>query len=168
MDTKEGTAATDEGVRIPEFHTEVAKEAVKIALMEAAQGVFENDNDNRGPRVDEYQRVGGTLGQAWCAKFAYWCFMQASLKLGVANPFPRIFGAARLEEWGKKEDRMVTDPACGDVLIKEHHHVGLVTGPRLPGEIVPSVEGNTWEHVHKEGVYVLQKERFTKCTFIRL
>jgi hypothetical protein len=168
METKEATAVTDEGARIPEYHTEVAKEAVKIALMEAAQRVYENDNDNRGPRVDEYQQVGGTLGQPWCAKFAYWCFMQASLKLGVANPFPRIFGAVRLEEWGKKEGRMVTEPACGDVLIKQHHHVGLVTRSALDNGIVPSVEGNTWDHVHKEGVYVLEKERFSKCTFIRL
>ena len=168
METKEATAVTDEGARIPEYHTEVAKEAVKIALMEAAQRVYENDNDNRGPRVDEYQSVGGTLGQPWCAKFAYWCFMQASLKLGVANPFPRIFGAVRLEEWGKKEGRMVTEPACGDVLIKQHHHVGLVTRSALDNGIVPSVEGNTWDHIHKEGVYVLEKERFSKCTFIRL
>ena len=168
MDTKEGIPATDEVAHVPEFHTEVAKEAVTIALMEAEQGVYENDNDNRGPRVDEYQQVGGTLGQPWCAKFAYWCFMHASLKLGVANPFPRIFGAARVEEWGKKEGRMVTEPACGDVLIKQHHHVGLVTRSALDNGIVPSVEGNTWDHIHKEGVYVLEKERFSKCTFIRL
>ena len=51
---------------LPEFHDEVAAEAVKIALAEEAQGVFENDNDNRGPRVDEYQVVGGTIGQPWC------------------------------------------------------------------------------------------------------
>jgi hypothetical protein len=152
----------------PEFHPEVANVAVKIALAEAKQGVFETNNDNRGPRVDEYQMVNNTLGQAWCAKFAYWCFQQAALQMQVANPFPRIFGAAAVEQWGKKENRMVTEPMCGDVLVKEHRHVGLVTGPRLPGGIVPSVEGNTWAHVHKEGVYKLEKELFSNCAFIRL
>ncbi len=154
--------------RPPEFHPEVAKAAVKVALAEAAQGVFETNNDNRGPRVDEYQMVGGTLGQAWCAKFAYWCFMQAALKLAVDNPFPKIFGAAKLEEWGKKENRMVKDPMCGDVLVKEHHHVGIVKGPLMPGGILESVEGNTWTGaVHKEGVYK-KTEFLSNCTFIRL
>jgi hypothetical protein len=168
METKEGMPATDEVSRVPEFHADVAKEAVTIALMEADQGVYENDNDNRGPRVDEYQQVGGTLGQPWCAKFAYWCFMKAALKLGVANPFPRIFGAVRLEEWGRIEARMVTDPARGDVLVKKHRHVGLVTGPCSPSGIVPSVEGNTYARVHREGVYVLKRELFSNCKFIRL
>jgi hypothetical protein len=162
----------DEETRIPEFHVEVAKEAVKIALDEAAMGVFENDNDNRGPRVDEYQMVGGTLGQAWCAKFAYWCFQRAALKLGTANPFPRIFGARNLEEWGKNEGRRVDEPACGDVLIKEHKHVGIVTGAPLGNGNVPSVEGNTYSKTdfahRKEGVYVLNNEKFSRCTFIRL
>ena len=34
----------------------VAGLAVEIALAEAAAGVFERDNDNRGDRVDEYQQ----------------------------------------------------------------------------------------------------------------
>jgi len=46
--------------------------AVKIALDEATAGVFERNNDNRGDRVDEYQKAaGGGLGEAWCAKFVY-------------------------------------------------------------------------------------------------
>jgi hypothetical protein len=30
--------------------------AVEIALQEAAAGVYERENDNRGDRIDEYQR----------------------------------------------------------------------------------------------------------------
>jgi hypothetical protein len=158
--------------RLPEFHLELAKAAVRVALAEAAQGVFETNNDNRGPRVDEYQMVGGKVGQAWCAKFAYWCFQQAAFKLGVANPFPRIFGASEMEKWGTKENRVVTEPQSGDILVKEHRHVGVVTGPALANGTFPSVEGNTWSKTdfahRKEGVYVLNNEKVSRCTFIRL
>jgi hypothetical protein len=86
--------------KTPEFHREVAEAAAKAAELEEQKGVYETNNDNRGPRVDEYQMVNNTLGQAWCAKFAYWCFMQAALQMKVANPFPRIFGARELGKWG--------------------------------------------------------------------
>lgn len=46
----------------PAFHADVAAEAVMVALAEEALHVYEKDNDNRGPRVDEYQAVGRTLG----------------------------------------------------------------------------------------------------------
>jgi hypothetical protein len=160
----------------PEFHSEVANLAVKIALAEVAQGVYETGdkdhepNRNYGPRVDEYQQEANqTLGQAWCAKFVYWCFLHAALQLKVDNPFPRIFGAAVLEQWGKKQNRMVTSPIAGDVLVKQHGHVGLVRAPVLASGVVPSVEGNTWAGaVHREGVYKLEKELLSNCTFIRL
>jgi len=153
----------------PEFHDELAAEAVKIALAEEAQGVFENDNDNRGPRVDEYQAVGGTLGQPWCAKFAYWCFQQAALKLGCPNPFPRIFAAGPLEKWGEQKKRLAVEPQRGDVLIWKHRHVALVTGSALDNGIVPSVEGNTWTgKIRKDGVYARKVREVSECKFVRL
>ncbi len=155
----------------PEFHRQVAEAAVKVALLEAESHVFETDNDNRGPRVDEYQMVNKTLHQAWCAKFVYWCFMQAALGKAVANPFPRIFAAGALEKWGTKEKRMVTDPTSGDVLVRNHNHVGLVIGPAVAGT-VPSVEGNTYAGTNyanrKEGVYKLNSTKVRECTFLRL
>ena len=155
--------------KTPEFHREVSEAAAKAAELEEVKKVRETNNDNRGPRVDEYQMVNNTLGQAWCAKFVYWCFMQAALQMKVANPFPRIFGARELEKWGIREKRMVVDPMRGDVLVKLHRHVGIVTGPTIqPKGIVPSVEGNTFKDVRKEGVYNLKREQLSNCTFIRL
>jgi hypothetical protein len=155
----------------PEFHREVAEEAVNMALAEAAKGVCETNNDNRGPRVDEYQMVNGTLGEAWCAKFVYWCFQQAALKLDVSNPCPKIFGAGELQKWGEKNKRIVDSPERGDVLIKRKKHAGLVTGPAQQNGTFPSVEGNTWantdEEHKKEGVYVIKKTRVSDCKFIR-
>ncbi len=72
----------------------VAEVAVEIALAEAKRGVFETANNNRGPRIDEYQRLANSkLGQAWCAKFVFWCFVQAALRVGVKNPLPSRIAA---------------------------------------------------------------------------
>src|SRR5438132_10481940 len=84
----------------------LAEMAVSLALEEARRGVFERANDNRGDRVDEYEKLAGMQGEAWCAMFVYWCYEQAAARLGVKNPMPRIFGAAQLEVWGAREKKM--------------------------------------------------------------
>jgi len=153
--------------------TTVAELAVEIALQEAAAGVFERENDNRGDRIDEYQQsTSGRLGEAWCLKFVYWCFEQAARRLNTKNPMPAFFGASQFEDWAKASKKLVAAPARGDVFVKESRHGGLVTGPAIPGGTFPSVEGNTWaksDFAHRrEGVYVLQKEKVARCTFARL
>jgi hypothetical protein len=147
--------------------------AIAIALAEAKNGVFETNNDNRGPRVDQYAiATNGTLGEAWCVKFVYWCYAQAATKLGVPNPLPKIFAAQQLEIWAVRQGKIVKTPMAGDVLIKEHRHGGLVTGPPTGNGTFPSVEGNTWAGTtmanRREGVYVLRNEKVVKCTFIRV
>jgi len=149
------------------------QQPVKIALAEAAAGVLERDNDNRGARVDEYQKsANGALGEAWCAKFVYWCYDQAARRLRVKNPLPPIFGAAQLELWGIREKKQVPTPAIGDICIARHRHAGLATGSATPSGIFPSVEGNTWaksDYAHRrEGVYALNKEKVDQCTFFRV
>jgi hypothetical protein len=154
-------------------NTTVSEVAVAIALQEAAAGVFERANDNRGDRIDDYQQsASGKLGEAWCMKFVYWCFEQAARRLNAKNPMPALFGAPNFENWAKASKKLVSAPALGDVFVKESRHGGLVTGPAIPGGTFPSVEGNTWaksDFAHRrEGVYVLQNEKTLKCTFARL
>jgi hypothetical protein len=151
----------------------VAQVAVEIALEEAKQGVFEDANDNRGERIDEYQQLANsTVGQAWCAKFVYWCFDQAAKRLGVTNPMPRIFGAGALEAWAMAKKNLDTTPALGDVFVKSHRHVGLVAADAVTGGKFKSVEGNTWSGTtfenRREGVYVVTSTKVATCTFIRL
>jgi hypothetical protein len=151
----------------------VSELAVIIALQEAAAGVFERANDNRGDRIDEYQQsTSGVLGEAWCMKFVYWCFEQAARRLNAKNPMPAIFGAAQFQSWARSSNKLVTPPALGDVFVKESRHGGLVTGPPIARGTFPSVEGNTWarsDFAHRrEGVYALKKERAERCTFARL
>jgi len=158
---------------LPVLMPSLAELAVSIALDEARSGVFENANDNRGPRVDIYaQGANGVLGEAWCVKFVYWCFSRAAAKMMVTNPMPKIFAAKQLEIWGQRNGKMAKAPDAGDILIKDHHHAGLVMGPAIANGTFPSVEGNTWAGTtfekRREGVYVLKNERLASCSFIRL
>jgi hypothetical protein len=146
--------------------------AVEIALAEARHGVYENANDNRGERIDEYSNFANqTVGEKWCAKFIFWCFAEAANRLAMRSPMPNIFGCEELENWARAYGKLAVSPMRGDVLIKAHHHTGLVTGPAV-GKTFPSVEGNTWANTdmahRKEGVYILNKELVSNCTFIRL
>jgi hypothetical protein len=51
--------------------TTLAEMVVSVALEEARRGVFERANDNRGDRVDEYEKLAGMQGEAWCAMFVF-------------------------------------------------------------------------------------------------
>ena len=67
--------------------------------------------------------------------------------------------------------KMVKEPAAGDILIKDHHHAGLVMARHrerdLPLRGREHLGGNTFEK-RREGVYVLKNERLASCSFIRL
>jgi hypothetical protein len=147
----------------------VAELAVVVAKEELARGVFETNNDNRGERVEEYLRLLSLpAGLPWCLSFVYWCFNQAASRLAVKNPLPRTGLCSALVSWATREQKLVTTPAPGDVLvIKPSKHAGLVVGTKLSTGKVPSIEGNTWAGAQqKEGVYS-KKPRWEDCHFIR-
>ena len=147
--------------------------AVEIAREELKAGVFEDEgNTNTGTRIDEYEKLFGLNGLAWCAMFVYWCFNSAAAKAGTKNPLPRIAAAQALLTWGMQNGKLVEEPAAGDVLIvKPGTHVGLVVGPKGNGDKVPSIEGNTWSHGtkddHKDGVYE-KSHPLTSCVYLRV
>ena len=65
--------------------------AVEVAREELKAGVFEDEgNTNTGTRIDEYEKLFGLNGLAWCAMFVYWCFNSAAAKAGTKNPLPRL------------------------------------------------------------------------------
>jgi len=153
--------------------SDVALLAVEIAFSEAKRGILESSGQNRGLQLDEIQpAANGALGQAWCAKFAWWCFEKASQKMRIKNPFPKIFLSSALETWAARERKVVKEPGRGDVFVKLHKHTGIATGSLQSGSFVPAVEGNTWvgagETKSQEGVWVTSRTPFSACTFIRL
>jgi hypothetical protein len=150
--------------------TTVADLAVEIAIGEARKGVIESAGENRGPEVDVYQlAANNAVGQSGCAKFVWWCFERASLKLRVRNPFPRIFQSAALQVWAARERKVVREPGRGDVFVRQQKHTGLATGGLLSGGFVPAVEGNTWigQPRKPDGVYETRKTPAAQCPFIR-
>lgn len=148
----------------------LAQLALEYALTEAKEGVFEDPpQSNRGPRIDEYQTGRGALGQAWCLKFVHWCYSQASTRLGVTNPLPKVFLVRAFMDWARKDGKVVTDPQPGDIIVKRpDKHVGLLY--TLPvGERFSSVEGNTFTSDRKkEGVYVVRRLLTINYEFVRV
>ena len=156
---------------MPASPNSVASLAVEIAIAEAKKGAIESAGENRGPEVDVYQLAANNqVGQMWCAKFVWWCFEQAATKLGVANPFPKMFLSSALQSWAAREKKVVTEPERGDVFVRQSRHTALATGPLLSGGFVPAVEGNTWigQPRKPDGVYETKKTPASQCVFIRL
>lgn len=150
----------------------VGTRAVTVARQELQAGVFEDEgNTNTGTQIDQYQREFGLHGQPWCAMFTYWCFKTAATALGCPNPLPKIAAAQALLIWAQKNNKVVTTPEAGDLLIvRPGTHVGLVTGAARAGR-VPSIEGNTWSHGtkddHRDGVYE-KSHTVASCFFVRV
>lgn len=122
----------------------LSQQAVAIARGEL--GVVEVGGNNHGPRVEEYQRyVGLHPGDAWCAAFVYWVFEQASRKLGLVNPVPRVGAALRVWRLAEPYCRD-SNPSVGAVYVLDHGdglgHVGIVTAL---DDVTPiEISGNTF------------------------
>ena len=130
-------------------------------------------NSNRGPQVSAYlQSVGlndNTGDYPWCMAFVYYCFKQASQKLGIANPMVKTAGVLR--QWNEttyrkiKKANAINSPSLikpGFVFIRNYGngygHTGIVT--KVEGGFIDSIEGNTNDNGSREGigVFVLRRK----------
>jgi hypothetical protein len=124
--------------------------ALRYAIAEI--GVSEVGFNNRGPRVDEYQRVGtgyvGWVGFPWCAAFVSWCFLKAGYDV---TRIPLRASVGFFESWARKSGYVVDRPMRGDLFHWRidgdawPDHIGFVErvislGPVL---VMQTVEGNT-------------------------
>lgn len=139
--------------------TVVAFAAVDAATKEI--GVREAGGNNRGTRVETYQRAAGAHpGDPWCASFVVWCFDQAAASLGKRSPCPRTAGALAL--WHRAPaGAQHHEPLAGSVFVMNHGHgqghVGFVesVGP----DLIYTVEGNTNDGGSREGDAVERRSR---------
>lgn len=147
---------------------------LQIAGAEEARQVREvPPNSNRGPDVEAYlRRTGVAPGLAWCCAFVYWCFDEAALGLGRANPMFKTAGC--LAHWNGApsmgarrlmRSQAVADPARvqpGMVFIMDFGggagHTGLIE--RVAGGHIATIEGNTDASKTREGggVYRLMRK----------
>jgi hypothetical protein len=146
----------------------------QLGVMEVPLG------SNRGPMVDKYLASTGTPpGNFWCMAFVFWCFEQAALAAGVANPFPKTAGC--LAAWNKvrvshparlvKRAAAIASPSLvrpGQVFILDHGggfgHTGFVR--QSFGGPFRTVEGNTnpLGSSNGLGVFELNRRRIAATT----
>ncbi len=147
---------------------------LNIASAEEAKQIREQPrNSNRGPEVDVYlKRVGLNPGFAWCCAFVYWCFDEAALAAGRANPMVKTAGC--IDHWNRAQSTGATripksqataDPSLvqpGMIFVMDFGggagHTGLVE--QVDGGLITTVEGNTDASKTREGggVYRLRRK----------
>lgn len=124
---------------------EIAK--TQLGVQEIPKG------SNSGPDVEKYLKsVGLGKGYAWCMAFVFWCVMEASTKLKVANPLLKTGGV--LKQWNARPLLRVETPQAGDIFIidfgKGAGHTGWVEAV-LTGGRIQTIEGNTNSAGSREG-----------------
>lgn len=96
---------------------------------------------NRGPQVDEWNRVGGGVpaGSYWCASWAGWIWRQADAAL---PPYPASCDSWMT--WAKRHGMWRQHPEPGDAVLygvpTDAKHIGIVI--RVTPAVL-SIEGNT-------------------------
>lgn len=155
--------------------SDLLAQVLAVAAAEEAKEVREIPmNSNRGPDVEKYlERTGASPGLPWCCAFVYYCFDEASKKLGrPKNPMVRTAGC--LDHWNKAPSRgaariraaeATDDPTLvkpGMIFIMDHGkgrgHTGLVDS--VESGMLSTIEGNTDASKTREGggVYRLTRK----------
>lgn len=136
---------------------------------EEEEGIREEGGNNRGPRVQEYQKatwLDGT-GWAWCAAFV--CFVIREAIEGRTVKFKRPLTAAAwdFERWATEQagadvqlfkPRSKTTIRRGDLVVFEISHIGIAIADEKDG-YVETIEGNTGPSGGREGDGVWKKRR---------
>ncbi len=128
----------------------VVAKAYEIAHAEV--GTREIGAPNCGTRVEEYQASVGLpkkSGASWCAAGIYFCFMRASMTLGLPNPCPRTGGALKMMRQSQIGYHCEPGEATQGSLIFEAHgtqglgHVSMLLETHPDEFIVLAFNSNT-------------------------
>jgi len=98
----------------------IGRHALQIAIEELKAGAGEVGGNNRGPFVKKYlQPAGLGEGNAWCAAFLSWCFLQAVGGDKAAMPFKYTAGARNIYNQLKPKGKTLganDTPQPGDIV----------------------------------------------------
>lgn len=152
-----------------------------IAIARREVGTVEHGGNNKGPKVESYQRATNLEGTGWpwCAAFVDWVVrewlkdaeVREALKIfspQVAEAWrPKTAAAFGFHEWAEKSGLMIfdDDPShvlhTGDIMTFDFSHVGIVVTDRESGGIswVDTIEGNTSHDGSRDGDGVWEKTR---------
>jgi len=129
-----------------------------VATAQSEVGVQEN-MENSGPGVDQYNAYVGFKKVAWCASFVSWCHGQAGYPQPRTAWSPALFPA----------DRLAKNPMAGMVIgiyfvqLKRIAHCGIVT--HVKNDLVYSIEGNTNVNGSREGDGVYRRVRHVRSIY---
>jgi hypothetical protein len=105
-------------------------EMLKLAVSQ--EGVREVGGDNRGPKIEEYQRsTGNRRGDSWCCSYIYWLAMTTADKLDIANPMPARTGHCQTMLNAAKEKGLLINPTearPGDIGVHLYKSTGVSPG----------------------------------------
>lgn len=116
--------------------------AVSAQIAEGEMG--KTEKNNRAPHVDAYNRsVGVPLGSPYCASSQYWCYLEATKRLGLSTkeiPLPRTGLAYNVYLYGKKHGKR------SEFTVKPNDHIIWKNPNKHTGhtERVKKVIGNGW------------------------
>jgi hypothetical protein len=109
-----------------------------VVIAESQRGVRESGGANRGEPYERYVKPFGAAPSAWCAFFVSWCYWQTT---GRRPPWSAPGWVASVQEWGRANGKLVTNPARGDAFGVGGEHMGLVTARLRDGHVL-TIEGN--------------------------
>lgn len=154
----------------------LATRIVEVASLEV--GVREDELNNTGARIREYQAATWLEPAAWpwCAAFCCWVLREACRLAGRADvalcPDASAYG---WEKWGRRHGWLVLpeeDPCePGDFVTFDFSHIGIVTADL--GSRITTIEGNTngkgdRDSESGDGVWWKTRERHLVKSFIRV
>jgi hypothetical protein len=148
-----------------------------LTIAAAEVGTREDGGNNRGVRIEEYQRATWIAVGAWpwCAAFCAWVLREAIRQSGRQLkhcPDPAAYG---WERWGRNHGWALLTEAeraqPGDFVTFDFSHIGIVTADA--GDTILTIEGNTngrgdRDSVSGDGVWRKERARGLVKTFLRI
>jgi len=135
-----------------------------LNIARAEVGTKENPAGSNNVKYNTwfYGRTINGSGYAWCMAFVQWCFNQAKMPLGKVTA-----GCTTFMNWAKTTGQWYTSNyKPGDVLLfdfdsdkGESEHTGICES--VTGNIVNTIEGNTWIGNDTAGGAVMKRQRST-------
>ena len=152
---------------------------VTLATAAAKLGVRE-EGSNSGEAVKIFQNAAGIKpGQPWCAAFVNWAAEQGAKQLGVLSPLEKVPLQGLVQsyvDYGIEHEWVVAysnvlpgDLFClFDVGLKRYAHIGFVESKVNNENAFMTVEGNSNDEGHREGVEVCCRKRKVKANTLFL
>ncbi|HVE55550.1 MAG TPA: hypothetical protein VNB22_01900 [Pyrinomonadaceae bacterium] len=127
--------------------------AVTYAFQELGKNVREIGQQDRGTRIDVYERAAGVglregmPGRQWCGMFIYWCYRQAANHFNVALPFTGddLWSGEKVVRWSRRhqDDVVVELPVqAGDIYVLWSYHIGMAVDQSINAGTFRSIDGN--------------------------